>query len=275
MVSFTLTWSSLTSAGWPSTCQICGLWFRSSGNNRAWCNDCQQSCAPQLARCVHCALPAPHEPHEADAAFKTSSPYDKASAHWRCGACASHPNPWQWASAAVSYTYPWADMIARLKYQQDSALAKPLAHLMVQDRLCRDTLACADVWLGVPITHRKLGLRGFNQTDLLLDHIAGALAHCKAAGNWATTRPLVQRRDHGPSQQGLGRQQRLRNLKGAFSLTPAGVQATAGRHVVLVDDVYTTGATLTALASAVQQAQPASVHVCVVARTPQNGARDH
>ena len=257
----------------PAQCRICGLWFLSARYNRAWCSQCELSCTPVVQRCAHCAAVAPRL---TDASHTNRTVF-------RCASCATSPNPWQSASAAVSYAYPWAGLIAQFKYQRHAGLAKPLAKLMADSPNCSATLLSADLWMGVPINAHKLGIRGFNQTQLLLDQLAATWPFCAGAQQWPVSQLFASRHQHNPnlnnnnphqSQLGLGRRQRLRNLVGAFELSQPALDALKGQHVVLVDDVYTTGATLTALAKRVQQASPASVQVCVLARTPPRDAHN-
>ena len=73
----------------------------------------------------------------------------------------------------------------------------------------------------------------------------------------------------GADQHTLNRAQRLRNLQGAFAVDPLLVEALRGRHVVLVDDVMTTGATLHAAAQVLRQAGVAHLTALVLARAPQ------
>ncbi|UFS55505.1 ComF family protein [Comamonadaceae bacterium M7527] len=187
---------------------------------------------------------------------------------YRCAACSTSPPAWQSAHAAVDYAFPWASLIAQFKYQRHTALARPLAGLIANSPNCNATLRQADVWLGVPIARHKLGTRGFNQTHLLLDQLANRLSDCAGAHHWHRSKAFATRSQQLASQMGLGRAQRLRNLGSVFALSQQGAAGLRAKHVLLVDDVYTTGATLMALASVVQQAKPASLHVCVLARTP-------
>ena len=90
----------------------------------------------------------------------------------------------------------------------------------------------ADWLIPVPLSPARLGERGFNQAERL----ARALSAQKS------THRLLLRLHSGADQHTLNRAQRLRNLQGAFAVDPLLVEALRGRHVVLVDDVMTTGA---------------------------------
>jgi len=104
-------------------------------------------------------------------------------------------------------------------------------------------------------------MRGFNQSFLLLRHWPGQTA----ATGIRIVSDLLKRSKPTPSQTGLGRRQRMKNLRGAFSVTAPG--QVKGRRVLLVDDVYTTGATVDACAAALRKAGAARVDVLTLART--------
>ena len=257
MSSTTRSWLARQPVRLPALCQVCGLWFASSPSNRVWCACCETTFVAATRRCIQCALAAP-----------TGADSPDTAGVYRCGACSTSPPAWQSAQVAVDYAFPWASLIAQLKYQRHTALARPLAGLIAHSPSCNATLRQADVWLGVPIARHKLGTRGFNQTHLLLDQLANLLSDCAGAHYWPWSKAFATRNQQLASQMGLGRAQRLRNLDGVFALSKQGTAGLRGKHVLLVDDVYTTGATLMALAKVVQQAQPASLHVCSLARTP-------
>lgn len=264
MLSTARSWLAHQLVRLPAVCHVCGLWFASSPNNSAWCTDCNATFVAAAHRCIQCALTAP------TAAVDNRN----TGGSYRCGACCAKPPTWQSAHVAVDYAFPWAGLIAQFKYKRHTALARPLAGLIANAHHCNAALRQADVWLGVPISQHKLGTRGFNQTHVLLDQLATPLRDCAGAQYWPQSKHFAIRSQHTVSQMGLDRAQRLRNLSGAFALSQQGVAGLHGKHVLLVDDVYTTGATLMALANVVQQVQPASLHVCVLARTPAGHAHN-
>ncbi len=149
-----------------------------------------------------------------------------------------------------------AAALRRLKYEERPDLARPLGHLL--RRAARDAgLAVgADVEVPVPLHPRRLAERGFNQAALLAAEVAGERT--------TAPRALSRARDT-PQQAMLDRAGRLKNVTRAFeAIDPARVR---GRRVVLVDDVMTTGATLTACAEALLEAGASSVVGLVVARS--------
>lgn len=218
----------------PSQCQVCRQW-----PGTRLCDDCCAHWAAATARCRHCAR---------------SMPEGLAV----CGSCLRSPCRLRYCGAAVDYAYPWREVLARFKFQGDIGLARSLAQLLLQAPGSAQALAHADWLLPVPIAAARLRERGFHQTLLL----AQALAPDKTLGQALLRRP-------GAGVQHLrSRAQRLTRLRGAFAVAPAQAWQLRQRHLLLVDDVMTTGATLDAAADCLLRAGAASVSALVLARTP-------
>ena len=111
----------------------------------------------------------------------------------------------------------------------------------------------------VPLHFTRLVTRRFNQSALLAQQ-AGRLSDVKV------TVDLLVRTRRTPSQMGKNRKQRERNVAKAFAVKPARRGEVVGRHVVLVDDVFTTGATVSACAHVLKQAGARHVDVVTLAR---------
>lgn len=142
--------------------------------------------------------------------------------------------------AAYLYEGPLADAVRRYKYASRRELAEPLARLMVAS-LTPQALR-ADVVCPVPMHPKRLIKRGFNPAGLLATRIARELSLP------LDTRSLRRIKD-GPQQAGLSPQARLLNVQDAFVAVAA-----PAATVLLIDDVWTTGATLSACALALQDA---------------------
>lgn len=145
--------------------------------------------------------------------------------------------------------------LRRLKYQDRPDLAAPLGHLA--RRAARLAGLTADLVVPVPLHPRRLVERGYNQAALLAAEVAVELEAPLVA------RALIRLRNT-PQQAHLDRDARRDNVAQAFRARDP--RALQGRRVVLVDDVATTGATLTACAEALLAAGAASVTAIVVAR---------
>lgn len=127
---------------------------------------------------------------------------------------------------------------------------------------CLADLGSADWVLPLPLSPQRLQTRGFNQSWLL----AQQLAHHSHTAARADASLLLRIRDTRPQSQ-LLREERLTNVKGAFMVDPLRANRLAGRHVVLIDDVMTSGASLYTAAQTLQQAGAAQVTALVLART--------
>ena len=145
--------------------------------------------------------------------------------------------------------------LRRLKFAARPDLARPLGHLA--RRAVRDADLRADLVIPVPLHARRLAERGYNQAALIARCVAEELCLPLA------TRVLARVRST-PQQALLDRADRVRNVHRAFSVRRAA--AIQGKRVLLVDDVATTGATLTACAVALREAGAESVTAVVVAQ---------
>jgi ComF family protein len=144
-----------------------------------------------------------------------------------------------------------------LKYRGRRRVAQRLAQLLVTAPGALDWLEGAAVLVAVPLHPRRERQRGFNQAALIAAHVAAL------SGLRHETRALVRRID-SPSQTGLSAGARRRNVAQAFAVRRR--VPIAGRSVVLVDDVTTTGATARACARALLNAGAVEVRLLVAAR---------
>lgn len=181
----------------------------------------------------------------------------------QCGACVREPPPLDGCVAAVSYTFPWAGLIVAFKFQAQPGHATLLAAVLRHAPWVEPALDHAERVLPMPLSAQRLRTRGFNQAH----ELARRLAPDKTDPSL-----LLRIRDTAP-QSALSRTARLRNVRHAFAVDPLRVGQLAGRRVVLVDDVMTSGASVFAAAAALRQAGAAHVTALVLARADLGHAR--
>lgn len=167
------------------------------------------------------------------------------------------PPPFERAIAAVSYGEIAGTLVSRLKYGDRPELARFCARLMAAAG--RDFWTAGPLLVPVPLHASRLRFRRYNQSMML----ARALAQLSGL---EVDPHLVRRHRKTRQQVGLSGDGRLRNVQGAFSVHPRFLERLKGRPVVLVDDVYTTGATVKAVTRVLKRAGAGTVNVITFAR---------
>ena len=182
-----------------------------------------------------------------------------------CGDCITRPKKFRIARAAVTYDHQLMSVVHRFKYAGKIQLARPLGGLMLNAYMRYWDRKKVDLVIPVPLHNQKFRKRGFNQSYLLIrswKSISSPVG-AEASDIPVNTDVLIKDKATVP-QTDLGRQQRLKNIKGAFSVRiPEKVIA---KKVLLVDDVYTTGATVNECARVLLKAGAELVDVLTVAR---------
>lgn len=211
-------------------CVLCGA----MSHHGLWCAACEAD-LPYLdtGHCPVCALPSAQGEV--------------------CGQCLKKPPPFSQTTAVFGYHYPINKLIQMMKYGEQL----PLAHAFALQLARKIDLAeRPDYVIAMPLHPTRLRERGFNQSLL----IAQTVAH---QHRLKLLPHACQRIRATEPQTSLPKDQRAKNMRGAFQCS---VDLT-GKHIALVDDVLTTGASLSALATAVQACGAAKIENWVVART--------
>ncbi|MEE4662120.1 MAG: ComF family protein [Halieaceae bacterium] len=229
--------SALVNSLVPSRCSLCS---GATGREIALCLACEGELPWLVHCCRQCALPLP-----------PGGTY--------CGQCLQTPPPLDRTVAACAYMPPISGWVQAGKDKGDMASLMLLAALL--SRAVAATIDEPQLLVPVPLHWRRQWRRGFNQAAVLARHLH---KHPRlAALGLARPVPLARRILATPPQRGLDAAARRRNLKQVFAVD-ANV---GGKHVVLVDDVMTTGATLNALAAALKAAGAHRVSAWCCART--------
>lgn len=167
------------------------------------------------------------------------------------------PPDYDHARAAVLFNDISRALIHGLKYRDRHDVALMMARLMA--RAGGELLADASIIAPVPLHRARQWRRRFNQSALLARLIARQTGLAAEPGLMQRTRPTRQ-------QVGLSADQRRRNVAGAFAVSPAHAGRVSGAHIVLIDDVLTTGATAEGCARALRRAGARRIDVLVFAR---------
>lgn len=228
----------------PRRCEVCRAGV-DSRDGRALCPACWARITRiEGPRCPVCGIP-----------FRSDAALSQSPTH-RCGDCRDSPPAFTCAVAAGLYEGVLAEAIRRCKYHRRVGLIPTLGELLAP---ALEALPAVDAVVPVPLHPRRLRTREFNQS-LLLAAWVGRRLH----------RPLwpdaLRRIRWTDPQIGLDRSRRLTNVRHAFAVRRPG--QVAGRRLLVVDDVLTTGATVNECARILCAAGAETVFVVTLARMP-------
>lgn len=166
------------------------------------------------------------------------------------------------AHAGLHYAHPWSSLITRFKFHDGldlvQALVSPLQTTLAQHPRAGLLL------LPVPLSPQRLRERGYNQAWEVTRRLGRTL------GLKSDSQLLLRVKD-SPHQLDLPPEERAANVRGVFAVEPLRRSELIGRHVAVVDDVLTTGATLNEIARVLKQAGATRVEAWALARTPRGG----
>ncbi len=223
---------------YPARCMVCDTYTDAPGG---LCPSCwHDTHFISGSTCTTCSAPLPGEVTGA-----------------QCDTCLSFPPPWQRGIAVLEYEGSGRRMVLALKRHDRLDLAPTLAAWL--HRATAPLLHSANIIAPVPLHPSRFAHRKFNQSAELARPLA-------EMADIAYIPDLLSRTRKTQSQQGKDRIERQKNLKAAIAPTPRHRDSLKGKRVLLVDDVLTTGATLSACTEACFSAGARNVSICVLAR---------
>lgn len=217
----------------PSHCLLCGA--RGQGH-LSLCVDCAAELPRNKVCCARCALPL-------------------AAPAPMCGRCIKRAPPWDAAWVPFRYEWPLGQLETRFKFGGDLAAGRTLSLAWIESA---HPAELPDAIVPVPLHHSRLRRRGYNQALELAKPLAKALGI-------PVLRNALQRTRSTVAQTDLTAIQRRRNVRGAFGVRD---DAALPEHVAVLDDVFTTGATLGECARVLKRAGVARVDGWALARAP-------
>lgn len=242
------TWlRSLADLFFPPRCAACRIRIEPSMADDGFCPACAQTLVPLTPpACEICAEPYP-----------SASP-----APITCPNCHGQSQPFEFATSGWLFRGALREAIHRFKYQSALHLRRPLARYLMDAR--NDPRIAGEAsWILVPVPlhPRRLRERQFNQ--------AAEVAQCLSRVTGYPVVPALRRIRYTSTQVRLRQMDRRRNLRGAFDLCPKTARSLSltGRNVLLVDDVFTSGATAGECSLTLRRlAAPARIAVITIAR---------
>lgn len=186
----------------------------------------------------------------------------QAAAGELCGRCAAGEYDFDQARSFGAYDGVLRELVHLLKYARMRPLARPLGRRLAETFSREWKSEDFDAIVAVPLSAARLRGRGYNQAELLARELARLSGIPYLGGACRRVRAT-------PPQTGLTRAQRLDNLRGAFAAGPRAAELD-GKRILLIDDVFTTGATLTVCSQALRRSGARRICALTLARTPEH-----
>ncbi len=221
---------SLSCVLFPEVCYFCGSLNDTEGS--VVCSNCRSSVRSVVKPfCEICGLPLAKLNHFSDDLF--------------CGSCMSNAPAYDRARYGVYYENAVRSAITRFKFHASLFNVRPIAEFLIDAFNRHYADESIDVILPIPIHRKRLIERGFNQVITLSKKLSNSTGI-------PIERTSLIKRKHTKPQVGLPRSKRILNLKNAFEVSKP--EKISGKRVLIIDDVSTTGATVSEAAKAVRKA---------------------
>lgn len=223
----------------PSRCIFCQ---QTVGHSLEICPDCYQALPHNEPCCVRCALPL----------------VDEVDSDVLCGRCINKLPAFDYAHSPFRYEDEIITLVHRLKFSEKISLSRSIGEMLLSHfSAAGETPDCL---LPVALHSSRMRQRGFNQSIEISRVLAKKL-------KIPIEHAAVVRQRSTVAQAGLSAKQRQRNIRGAFSL----VEQLNYKHILIIDDVMTTGATVNELAKLLKKNKVERVGVLSIARAPLRG----
>lgn len=217
----------------PPRCVLCGL----ASASICICPSCKTDLPRPGPHCYQCGLPL-------------GSSLDRI-----CGACITNTPPFTRTVYPLQYRFPANRLVQAFKFKRQLAAGRVLSHLL-SEYVSANDLNHPDQLIPVPLHNLRMTTRGFNQASELGSYVSKVL-------DIPLLTTALRRHRHTQAQSGLSRKQRRKNVRGAF-YWHGPIQP--GRHIALIDDVMTTGTTVTECTRVLKKAGAKRVDIWVAAR---------
>ena len=245
---------SLSTVVFPADCRVCGLPL-AGFTLLPVCSCCWNDLPPQTGSlCARCG-------EALGSGFVPDPASDEAAV---CRPCKTVPPDFAKAVAYGVYDDKLRTLLHLLKYDGIEGLAKHLGELVAEQVAAIPGLPSELLAVPVPLYGKKRKTRGFNQSELLARGLMAALRQQRPEMRIKLAAALLVRQRETQSQAGLSPHARRENVRGAFCVPRP--EVVSGRDILLVDDIYTTGATARACSTALMRAGARAVWVATVAR---------
>ncbi|USD60609.1 ComF family protein [Vibrio sp. SCSIO 43140] len=220
----------------PKLCHLCGLSIERSLGHNLWCHHCLPLFNFHQHRCQQCGL-----------TFEGSASI--------CGECLKTPPPWNKMVCLGDYQHPLSHFIKRIKNNKQPSMVKPLTQM-----LSKKIDHPSPILISVPMLFHHEFLRGFNLSEMMANDIANQFSGSKCAHH------IFRKHRHTRVQKDLNREERLHNVRRAFSLK----RSPSLKHVAIIDDVVTTGATVRHLSELLLEVGVEKIDIYCLCRTPKS-----
>lgn len=242
---------------WPNYCLLCHV---ETPNNNHFAYQFLNTKLSNRAICESCEAELPWND---SACFSCGIPLDDSCADFQCGECLQQPPPFKLAITPLHYHNPIAPLLRGFKHSTKLNQGKLLGEILgqqIEERYLDtdlDDIQLPQAIIPTPLHWRRFIQRGYNQSKELGHQLSRHL-------NLPCLDYSVKRTRHTISQQGLNKQQRLKNMQNAFAIQ----KPIKFKRVAILDDVVTTGTTAREIATLLLNHGVEEVHLWAVARTP-------